>query len=88
MAAQAIWASKRPAVNHNASFDIVDATSANVALESSETSTLQDDPGECMAEAVRCRLDFHGPHSFHNAFSLRRQVSVMMSRSSGGAHQK
>jgi transcriptional regulator with GAF, ATPase, and Fis domain len=36
MAAQAIWASKRPAVNHNASFDIVDATSANVALESSE----------------------------------------------------
>src|SRR5712692_8303381 len=36
MAAQAIWASERPAVNHNASFDIVDATSANVALESSE----------------------------------------------------
>src|ERR1700724_3732869 len=36
MAAQAIWASKRPAVNHNASFDIGDATSANVALERSE----------------------------------------------------
>jgi transcriptional regulator with GAF, ATPase, and Fis domain len=36
MAAQAIWASKRPAVNHNASFDIGDAMSANVALESSE----------------------------------------------------
>src|SRR5271169_1190731 len=36
MAAQAIWASKRPTVNHSASFDIGDATSANVALESSE----------------------------------------------------
>ena len=36
MAAQAIWAGKRPAVNHKASFDIGDATSANVALESRE----------------------------------------------------
>src|SRR5580700_185381 len=36
MAAQAIWASKRPAVNHSASFDIGDAMSANIALESSE----------------------------------------------------
>src|ERR1700677_4086518 len=36
MAAQAIWASKRPAVNDNASFDIVDAMSADAALESSE----------------------------------------------------
>src|SRR5580658_9604420 len=36
MAAQAIWASKRPAGNHNASFDIVDAMSADAALESSE----------------------------------------------------
>jgi formate hydrogenlyase transcriptional activator len=38
MAAQAIWASKRPAVNHSASFDIGDAMSANIALESSELS--------------------------------------------------
>src|SRR3984957_19261877 len=38
MAAQAIWASRRPAVNHNASFDTGDATSANVALESNELS--------------------------------------------------
>src|SRR5580704_16478969 len=38
MAAQAIWAGKRPAVNHKASFDIGDATSANVALESNELS--------------------------------------------------
>src|SRR5271169_5424472 len=36
MAAQAIWASKRPTVNHSASFDIGDAMSANIALESSE----------------------------------------------------
>src|SRR6202522_3336773 len=36
MAAQAIWAGKRPSVNHKASFDIGDATSANVALESWE----------------------------------------------------
>src|SRR5271154_1604968 len=36
MAAQAIWAGKRPAVDHKASFDIGDATSANVALESRE----------------------------------------------------
>src|SRR5271155_3182148 len=36
MAAQAIWAGKRPAVNHKASFYIGDATSANVALESRE----------------------------------------------------
>src|SRR5580700_9846918 len=36
MAAHAIWAGKRPAVNHKASFDIGDATSANVALESRE----------------------------------------------------
>src|SRR5580700_9973626 len=36
MAAQAIWASKRPAVNHSASFDIGDAMSTNIALESSE----------------------------------------------------
>src|SRR3984957_3664772 len=36
MAAQAIWAGKRPTVNHKASFDIGDATSANVALESRE----------------------------------------------------
>src|SRR5580658_6031889 len=36
MAAQAIWAGKRPAVNHKASFEIGDATSANVALESWE----------------------------------------------------
>src|ERR1700690_1038488 len=36
MAAQAIWAGKRPAVNNKASFDIGDATSANVALESRE----------------------------------------------------
>ena len=36
MAAQAMWAGKRPAVNHKASFDIGDATSANVALESRE----------------------------------------------------
>src|SRR5580693_8097843 len=36
MAAQAIWASKRPAGNDNASFDIVDAMSADAALESSE----------------------------------------------------
>src|ERR1700683_3909327 len=36
MAAQAIWAGKRPEVNHKASFDIGDATSANGALESRE----------------------------------------------------
>ena len=36
MAAQAIWASKEPTPNHNASCDIGDATSAKVALESSE----------------------------------------------------
>src|SRR5271168_3089959 len=36
MAAQAIWAGKRPTVNHSASFDIEDAMSANIALESSE----------------------------------------------------
>src|SRR6204780_2432363 len=36
MAAQAIWAGKRPAGGHKASFDIRDATSANVALESRE----------------------------------------------------
>src|SRR6202522_1468085 len=36
MAAQAIWAGKRPTVNHKASFDIGHATSANVALESWE----------------------------------------------------
>src|ERR1700684_561103 len=36
MAAQAIWAGKRPAVDHKASLDIGDATSANVALESSK----------------------------------------------------
>src|SRR5277367_1131266 len=36
MAAQAIWASKRPEVNDKASFDIVDAMSADAALESSE----------------------------------------------------
>src|SRR6202522_1337818 len=36
MAAQAIWAGKRPSVNHKASFDIGDATSTNIALESSE----------------------------------------------------
>jgi transcriptional regulator with GAF, ATPase, and Fis domain len=36
MATQAIWASKRPEVNHGASFDIGDAMSANIALESSE----------------------------------------------------
>src|SRR5580698_5791430 len=36
MAAQAIWASKRPAGNDNESVDIVDAMSADAALESSE----------------------------------------------------
>src|SRR5271170_5903764 len=36
MATQAIRASKRPEVNHGASFDIGDAMSANIALESSE----------------------------------------------------
>src|SRR5271163_4117087 len=36
MAAQAIWAGKQPAVDHKASFDIGDATSANVALENRE----------------------------------------------------
>src|ERR1700677_3445769 len=36
MAAQAIWAGKRPEVNHKASFDIGDATSANGAVESRE----------------------------------------------------
>ena len=33
MAAQAIWASKQLAVNDNASFDIVDAMSADAALD-------------------------------------------------------
>jgi formate hydrogenlyase transcriptional activator len=36
MAAQAIWASEAPAINHNASFNIEDATSANHALDSNE----------------------------------------------------
>jgi transcriptional regulator with GAF, ATPase, and Fis domain len=36
MAAQAVLASERPAVNHYASFDIGEAASANLALESSE----------------------------------------------------
>ena len=36
MAAQAIWASEGHVVNHNASFQIEDATSANVALHSDE----------------------------------------------------
>ena len=36
MAAQAIWASEGPAVNHNASFEIEDATSANVAVNCNE----------------------------------------------------
>jgi hypothetical protein len=36
MAAQAIWASEVHVVNHNASFQIEDAASANVALHSDE----------------------------------------------------
>ena len=36
MAAQAIWAREAPAVNHNAPFEIEDATSAKVALDSDE----------------------------------------------------
>ena len=36
MAVQTSWASEAPAVNHTASFEIEDATSAKVALDSNE----------------------------------------------------
>ena len=60
MAAQASRALKLPAVNDNASFEIADVTSAQVALESDELygSGSSHIIGNCTTESMRILVSF------------------------------